>query len=357
MFQVNGLFKSKQFLNALFVKVNEIKLRHGWSTEENKIIEDTLNRFNKIAEVKMYGNKFVNNNKTFHHNQSFDNNSNKRYPNTNSNDDNWRKQSNSIKNDSNIKTMTSSCGQLSTEKSYIKPNSQNHDSNKNNYRPSFSKNIEQNEPNDKNGALNKKYHVDQNKRTGKNIDGEFNNHKSNQLHESINNFNDIEEKLKKFQTKYSSLDNVMFELMKNNSKFSRPSSCGMRDTTKGNIESNWQNHSKEYHNEDGRSVQNNFCHQSSTQKVTGIGNSNWRKKLDDEYQSESHHSFQNSHNNSNRSQGDKNPNWQNHQNSSDSKRDTKLESLEPSGHHRQNRYNDNTEERYGSKSNPILKFA
>lgn len=331
--------------------MNGIKIQEC-STEEHKVIEDTLKHFNEIAQIKMYGNEFVNYNKISHHKQSFDNNSSKRYPNKNSYNNNWQKQqANPPENNSNTQTMPSSCElPCSTGKSYNKSNWKNHDSNKNNHHPSFSKNFEQN---NKHGALYKRSSVNQNKETEKNVEEKFNNHKSNQLHESKNNLKNVETKLKKFQTQYSSLNNLEFELIKNNPKFSRPSSCGVHDTVRDDIESNWQNRSKGSHSQDSRSFQNNNYHQNNTQRAKGKGNSNWRNQKDDESQSKDYHLFQN---NSNRTRGGKNPNWQNQQSSFDSKRDTKFESQRSSDHRNTNKQNNNDDQK-GHELNPILKFA
>lgn len=96
LYKLNELFKARQFLNMLSTKVKHITSNHKWSTEEKEMIEDTLNRFNCMVKVKIYGNQNSIQNKFVAQKQSYGQNSNEKYHNktqyiVKNNKSNWQK--------------------------------------------------------------------------------------------------------------------------------------------------------------------------------------------------------------------------------------------------------------------------
>jgi hypothetical protein len=59
MFKINELFKTKQFLNALSLRVNNLIRLHDWTKEEKEIVKGTLDNFNIMLKVQLYENQHV----------------------------------------------------------------------------------------------------------------------------------------------------------------------------------------------------------------------------------------------------------------------------------------------------------
>lgn len=186
LYKLNQFFKPKQFLNVLSTKIKHITSNHEWSTEENEIIMDTLNRFNCMVKVKTYGNQNYVWNKFAAQKQSYDKNSNEKYHN---------KTQNNVKYKSNWqKRQTNGLEIKSNKNNYKQPSTSNMTSRKHNE----NKNADDN--------LKKPLKIGSN-------------NKSYQLHKSTENLNNSENNknetmIKKVETQYGSIENLT-EVTKN----------------------------------------------------------------------------------------------------------------------------------------------
>lgn len=218
LYKLNELFKAKQFLNMLSTKVKYITSNQKWSTEENEIIRDTVNRFNCMVKVKTYENKNCIQNKFAAQKQSYDKSSNEKYHNKTQyivkNKSNWQKrQMNCLE----IKSNKNNCKQTSTSNMTNRIHHENNNTNDNLKKPL------------KIGSNNKSY----------------------QLHKSIENLNNSknnknETMIKKVETQNSSMENLL-KLTKNYST-QKSKTYGSHSKGSAGNKSNWQNQSNKSKN-------------------------------------------------------------------------------------------------------------
>lgn len=79
LFNIKGYFQPKQFLNLLSIKIKELAYSIPLSIDERKIIDDTINKFNKMSTTKMNETKNFKADLSDFHKQSYDNSSNNKY--------------------------------------------------------------------------------------------------------------------------------------------------------------------------------------------------------------------------------------------------------------------------------------
>lgn len=223
MFKIDGVFRTKQFLNVLTLKVKHV-LNLKWSIEEKKIIENTFKRFNKISKLNIYDNSFNHDNKTDFHKRN-EANSNKRYPYNNIKNQSWRKQ----KVDSSDNRTNNSQKYQSASKYF------NHN-----------KSVENHRHLDINLSTNQHKVIDDNFQLPiKKCDDPIN-------EVNLNDSNIIQSKLKKFENKFSSSRDLNIILSENKS-INTPSSSRMRGRGicryNGNKPS-WRNQQDDYQNQD-----------------------------------------------------------------------------------------------------------
>lgn len=221
----------KQFLNVLSFKLKTIKSSHEWSSQEKEIIDDTIERFNKMSKLKMYQNQYFDDIKTGAYKQNFNSKSNKKPNNGNHNE--WKKKSNY-------------------------------------QQPSTSKGIDQNDVHEKYSASIKKSPY-QKIKTEHNLIKPLEN--SSEISESmcdLNNSNNFESKFKKFEHKHNSLDNIHFVPVKGSSAFTFSES---RTHGRGSNNSCSQNQRNSSLNQ-GNMFLNHFLHTQRSKKLHGPRKSN-----------------------------------------------------------------------------------
>ncbi|XP_025197118.1 uncharacterized protein LOC112595929 [Melanaphis sacchari] len=186
LFKVNG-FRNKQFLNALSITVKELVNNHKWSLEEKKTIHNTFDRFIQISKLHFYDSHFNDDNKTSFHNK----NEAKKYPYNKSYNNNKSEFRQKLKVDfSENKSNSSHQHQFASK-----------DINKNKYLKKHSALVTEPLTNqhkliDNNFKLSVKTSIDSMK--------------------SLNNSDNIKTKLKKFENKFSSSDNLHVVSLENN---------------------------------------------------------------------------------------------------------------------------------------------
>lgn len=228
LFKVNH-FKVKQFLNVLSFTLKNIKSSHEWSCQEKEIIDDTVERFNKMSKIKMYDNQYFNNIKMDAHRQHFDSNSNKKPYNGKHNE--WQKKSN----------YQQPCSSTSIDR--------------NNIHEKYST------------SNNKSYHkLKTNHDPIKPLKNSSNEISESML--SLNDSNTIDSKLKKFERKHNSLDNIHVVSIESNPART-PADFRTRGRG-GGIKSYSQNRQNRFQNQ-GKLLQNNnnyndFQHAQGGQK-------------------------------------------------------------------------------------------
>lgn len=228
MFKVNGIFKAKQFLNALSMKVNNLIRHHEWGNEEKENVKDTLDHFNRMTKVQLYESQHFEDKKK---NYSY---TNKRFNNRN------------LLNDSHIENRQKK--QVNSTKSDI-------DLNKNHRYPSTSKS--QNKTYEKKSAVfNKESPALRNKGT------EGSSRSSFELHTSVKDLNRVD--LKKFEKQYSSSENLHVVSVKNESTFKPVGGRGRQ---------NWRSQQDRSKIQGGRTFHNNR-HNNDSQHAQGEKNVN-----------------------------------------------------------------------------------
>lgn len=191
MFKINELFKSKQFLNALSMKVNNLMRLHDWKKEEEEIFKDTFDRFNVMIKAQLYENQHVENKKKY---------------------DNKSLCYDKRKN-------------LHKQRVFSSKNDNDLNKNKNYQYPFASKNIGQNK---KNAVFNKESPVHKSIENG-------NSSRSLQLDISVNDLNCIDSN--KFEKQYSSSENLHVVSIKNESTFKHANGKG---NSRGRHKRNWR---------------------------------------------------------------------------------------------------------------------
>lgn len=214
LFKVN-YFKIKQFLNVLSFKLKDIKNSHEWSSQEKEIIDDTVERFNKMSKIKMYENQYFNDNKSGAHKQNVDSKSNKYYLNKKP----YKDEHNGWQKKSNYQQPCSSTSIVHEKHSTSNKNSSYH-------------------------KLKTKHDLIKPLKNS-----------SKETSESMLSLNDsnIDSKLKKFECKHNSLDNLHVVSMESNS--ARISS-DFRTRGRGGMKYNSQNRQNRFQNQ-GKLLQNN----------------------------------------------------------------------------------------------------
>jgi hypothetical protein len=210
LFHING-FRPNQFLNVLSIKLNELVNNNKWSLEEQKMINNTFDRFNKISKFNLHDGCFNDDNKTTFHSK----NDTKMYLNNKGKNESWRKQKVDLSSQNEFNNI--------------------------HQRQFASKYVNQKNSLEKHGARVVEPLTNQHKEMYNSF--ELPVKIPNESMKSLNNLDSIETKQKKFENKFSSLGNLHVVSLEQNS-IKRPFSSKIYDKSGnryGDSKPNWRN--------------------------------------------------------------------------------------------------------------------